>query len=126
MAASKKAVAAAKPTTDSTRKVLVVDVGGTHVKVLATGQKESRKIGSGPTMTPERIISRISACWPRMRIWRPSSSVSFTGVPFSLTWQAIRRHRPSSEKGQARPLPERNPGQNALFCFIRKLSPHML
>jgi hypothetical protein len=29
-------------------KVLVVDVGGTNVKVLATGQKEPRKFPSGP------------------------------------------------------------------------------
>ena len=34
--------------------VLVVDVGGTHVKILATGQNESRKFPSGPTLTPNR------------------------------------------------------------------------
>ncbi len=32
--------------------VLVIDVGGSHVKILATGEKESRRIDSGPTMTP--------------------------------------------------------------------------
>jgi hexokinase len=31
--------------------VLVIDVGGTHVKVLATGQDEERKILSGSGMT---------------------------------------------------------------------------
>ena len=31
--------------------VLVVDVGGTHVKLLATGQNEPRKFVSGPTLT---------------------------------------------------------------------------
>jgi polyphosphate glucokinase len=36
--------------------VLVVDVGGTHVKVLATGQTEPRKIDSGPKLTPERMV----------------------------------------------------------------------
>ena len=35
-------------------QVLVVDVGGTHVKILATGQKEPRKFLSGPTLTPSR------------------------------------------------------------------------
>jgi polyphosphate glucokinase len=30
------------------RKVLVIDVGGTHVKLLATGQKEKRELVSGP------------------------------------------------------------------------------
>ena len=36
--------------------VLVVDVGGTHVKILATGQPEPRKFDSGPKMTPERMV----------------------------------------------------------------------
>jgi hypothetical protein len=29
--------------------VLVVDVGGTSVRILATGQKEPRRLPSGPT-----------------------------------------------------------------------------
>src|SRR2546421_7227939 len=37
--------------------VLVVDVGGTHIKVLATGQTEPREFRSGPTMTPKRMRS---------------------------------------------------------------------
>ena len=37
-------------------KVLVVDVGGTHVKVLVSGQKESRKFDSGPAMIPTRMV----------------------------------------------------------------------
>src|SRR5258706_8963087 len=32
-------------------KVLVIDTGGTNIKLLATGQKEPRKFPSGPTMT---------------------------------------------------------------------------
>ncbi len=32
-------------------RILVVDVGGTHVKVLVSGQKVPRKISSGPRMT---------------------------------------------------------------------------
>ncbi len=39
--------------------VLVVDVGGTHVKVLATGQTEPRKFESGPTLTPARMVSGV-------------------------------------------------------------------
>jgi predicted NBD/HSP70 family sugar kinase len=34
----------------------VVDVGGTNVKLLATGQKEPRKYPSGPTMTPRKMV----------------------------------------------------------------------
>jgi polyphosphate glucokinase len=36
-------------------RVLAVDVGGTHVKVLATGQKSARECSSGPTLTAEHI-----------------------------------------------------------------------
>jgi polyphosphate glucokinase len=39
--------------------ILVVDVGGTNVKVLATGQQEPRKIPSGPTMTAERMVAEV-------------------------------------------------------------------
>src|SRR5271156_636651 len=37
-------------------KVLVIDVGGTNVKMLATGQKEPRKFPSGPTMTAQKMV----------------------------------------------------------------------
>jgi polyphosphate glucokinase len=40
-------------------KVLVIDVGGTNVKLLATGQKEPRKYPSGPTMTPRKMVSLV-------------------------------------------------------------------
>jgi polyphosphate glucokinase len=39
------------------RKVLVIDVGGTNLKMLATGQKEPLKIPSGPTMTAAKMVS---------------------------------------------------------------------
>jgi polyphosphate glucokinase len=37
-------------------KVLVIDVGGSHVKVLATGHRHAIKIPSGPTMTPQQMV----------------------------------------------------------------------
>src|SRR5437762_3348285 len=37
-------------------KILVIDLGGTQVKILATGQTESRKAESGPTMTPTKMV----------------------------------------------------------------------
>jgi polyphosphate glucokinase len=46
--------------------VLVVDIGGTHVKVLATGQAQPRKFPSGPTLTPKRMVSgvkKLTADW---------------------------------------------------------------
>jgi polyphosphate glucokinase len=39
--------------------VLAVDVGGTHIKILVTGQTEHREFISGPTMTPQRMVSGI-------------------------------------------------------------------
>ena len=36
--------------------VLVVDVGGTHVKILATGQEERRRFCSGPALTAEQMV----------------------------------------------------------------------
>ena len=39
--------------------VLVVDVGGTHVKILATGQKESRKFDSGPELTAAKMVTGV-------------------------------------------------------------------
>jgi polyphosphate glucokinase len=38
-------------------KILSIDVGGTHVKVLATGAREPRKAPSGPTMTARQMVS---------------------------------------------------------------------
>ena len=39
--------------------VLTIDTGGTHVKVLATGNKIQRKFFSGPTLTPRRMVSAV-------------------------------------------------------------------
>lgn len=49
----KSAAARASP------RVLVVDVGGTHVKVLATGQRQHRQFDSGPTMTPKQMVAGV-------------------------------------------------------------------
>ncbi|MDR3534275.1 MAG: ROK family protein [Rhodopila sp.] len=39
--------------------VLVVDVGGTNVKILATGQNDPRKFPSGPTLTPQDMVDGV-------------------------------------------------------------------
>jgi len=44
----------AKPT-----KILVIDVGGTNVKAMATGHKTKIRIPSGPTMTPARMVKEV-------------------------------------------------------------------
>jgi glucose-6-phosphate isomerase len=39
--------------------VLAVDVGGAHVKILVTGRDTHREFPSGPTLTPERMVSQV-------------------------------------------------------------------
>ena len=45
-------------------RVLVIDVGGTHVKVLATGRKTHRQVESGPTMTAEQMVAAVTHLVP--------------------------------------------------------------
>ena len=44
---------------ETRRRVLVIDVGGTHVKILATGRKDERKAVSGPKMTPGEMVRQV-------------------------------------------------------------------
>ncbi len=47
-------------------KVLAVDVGGTHVKILATGQNVPRKFVSGPKLTARQMVDgvkQLAADW---------------------------------------------------------------
>lgn len=45
--------------TSTPRKILVIDVGGTHVKVLATGRRTPLEIVSGPTMTAKEMVRQV-------------------------------------------------------------------
>ena len=42
-------------------RILVIDVGGTHVKVLATGHRKAVKISSGPHMTAAEMVAEVRA-----------------------------------------------------------------
>jgi len=42
-------------------KVLVVDVGGTHVKILATGHRVKREFTSGPTLTAKQMVAGVKS-----------------------------------------------------------------
>jgi polyphosphate glucokinase len=47
-------------------KVLAIDIGGTHVKVLASTAAEARKFPSGPRMTPREMVAgvkKLAADW---------------------------------------------------------------
>lgn len=42
-------------------KILVIDIGGTHVKVLATGHRKFVEIPSGPKLTPAKMVAAVRA-----------------------------------------------------------------
>jgi polyphosphate glucokinase len=47
--------------------ILVVDIGGTNVKVLVSGHADRRKIPSGPRLTPDQLVSEVTELvkdWP--------------------------------------------------------------
>src|SRR5580692_4369520 len=46
--------------------VLAIDIGGTHVKILVSGEREARKLPSGPNMTPQIMVAgvkKLAAGW---------------------------------------------------------------
>jgi len=62
-------------------KILAIDVGGSHVKILATGQKQSREIVSGPKMTARQMVSEVKKlakgwAYRPAPIWRSGVDVS--------------------------------------------------
>jgi polyphosphate glucokinase len=43
------------------RKVLSVDIGGSHVKILASGRRAKRRADSGPEMTAQQMVEAVKA-----------------------------------------------------------------
>src|ERR1700691_306395 len=41
------------------RRVLAIDVGGSHVKLRVSGRRDTRAFESGPTMTPRQMVARV-------------------------------------------------------------------
>jgi len=41
------------------QRVLVVDVGGSHVKILVTGEQEPRRVESGPKLTAAQMVDDV-------------------------------------------------------------------
>jgi polyphosphate glucokinase len=59
-------------------KVLVIDVGGTNVKVLMSGQQEARKFASGPRLTARKMVAGVKAI---TRDWKYDVvSIGYPGV----------------------------------------------
>lgn len=42
------------------KKILVIDIGGTNVKMRLSGQEEVRKFPSGPTLTPKDLVEGVT------------------------------------------------------------------
>jgi polyphosphate glucokinase len=58
--------------------VLVVDIGGTHVKVVASGQKQSREFPSGPKLTARQMVAGVKKL---ARDWTYNAvSIGYPGV----------------------------------------------
>ena len=76
-----------------TPKVLVIDVGGTNIKLLATGQKEPRKIPSGPTMTAGKMVRVVKECvrdwkFDRVALGYPGPIINGHPLREPITWGA--------------------------------------
>jgi polyphosphate glucokinase len=68
-------------------KILVIDIGGTNVKMLASGQREPRKFPSGPTMTPREMAAGVKQA---VQGWKYDAvSIGYPGP--------VRDGRPASE-----------------------------
>ena len=58
--------------------VLVIDIGGSHVKALATGHKEPVKMPSGPDMTAKKMVHSIRTAVAR---WKYTAvSIGYPGT----------------------------------------------
>ena len=51
---------ATKHSKKSDPRILVVDVGGTHVKLLVTGLKQPIEIPSGPALSPKAMVQKVN------------------------------------------------------------------
>jgi len=68
-------------------KILVIDVGGTHVKFLATAYQTHREIPSGPALTARKMVTTVKRL---VSDWQYDAvSIGYPGSVF--------RGRPASE-----------------------------
>jgi len=60
------------------QRILAIDIGGSHVKLLLSGQEEPRRFDSGPTLTPRQMITGVKKL---TRDWRfDVVSIGYPGV----------------------------------------------
>ena len=68
-------------------QILVIDVGGTNIKVLATGRKQPVKIPSGPAMTARAMVAAVR---------KATAGWKYAGVSIGYPGPVI-DHRPLAE-----------------------------
>jgi predicted NBD/HSP70 family sugar kinase len=74
-------------------RILVIDIGGTKIKILASGQVEPRKVSSGRRLTPFRMVEhvkKLAGDWEYEAI-----SLGYPGL--------VGNHGPRSEPGNLGP-----------------------
>jgi len=53
------AAARAKEQAEAPKNILAIDIGGTNLKILATGETEARKAPSGPDLTAASMVEKV-------------------------------------------------------------------
>jgi hypothetical protein len=91
--------------------ILVIDIGGTHVKILASGEKEKREIVSGPEVTAGHMVSSVKRL----------AGDSFDQWGVELGEVLARRIIPELAN-EAEPGLRYDSSTNALICRYRKFS----
>ena len=43
----------------SPSQILVIDIGGSHIKMMCTGKDDRRRFSSGPKMTPKQMVAGV-------------------------------------------------------------------
>ena len=62
--------------------VLTIDIGGTNIKILATGEREPRKFPWGPKLAPRcRTGNNAYAFVGGFRMWKTGPTKSTHGQP---------------------------------------------
>jgi polyphosphate glucokinase len=67
--------------------MLVADIGGTSVKILASGHEEPRQLPSGPTLTPEQVVDGVK---------KPAEKWKYDAVSIGYPGTVV-RNRPLAE-----------------------------
>ena len=65
-------------------KILVIDIGGSHLKMLASGETESVRTDSGPTLTPQQMVDAAKAATTHWQY-----DVITIGVPTPVVGQQL-------------------------------------